>query len=77
MGRIRMKETWWVPRFMHSTGVWPNQIPNADWILNSNWLTRRRLCKQISHVLGDIMWLGGESLGILHLEYISRPGVVN
>ena len=44
-------------------GVWPNQIPNTDWILDSDWLTRRRLCKQMSHGLGDVMWLVGNSWG--------------
>ena len=31
----------------------------------------------MSHGLVDIMWIGGESLGIPHLEYINRAGVVN
>ena len=49
--------------------MWPNEIQNTDWILNADWLMRR-LCKQIPHGLGDIMWFGG-ILGIPHLEYIS------
>ena len=31
----------------------------------------------MSHGLCDVMWLGGESLGIPHLEYIGMAGVVN
>ena len=65
-----MKGTWHVPQFMHSMGVWPNQILSAD------WLTRMRLCEQIPHGPGDIIGFDG-ILGIPPLEYISRADVLN